>query len=177
MVCLSLLAFSESFIRQGLDIRYIKAESNFECSKDEILEIIRRPGNLEQFHPYCHSNIALKWPGDGSVDEITYLNGLKYTREFFNWNDDGYDLKIGARKRDTIVNWRVYEVDKRTVLSIQVNPKLPYKNAVISWFAWNLFIRKQLQKYLDNVMRGFEYYYQQRTQVKPNQFGKHSWYS
>ena len=138
MVCLSLFAFSESFIRQGLDIRYIKVESNFECSKDEILEIIRRPGNLEQFHPYCHSNIALKWPGDGSVDEITYLNGLKYTREFFNWNDDGYDLKIGARKRDTIVNWRVFEVDKRTVFSIQVNPKLPYKNAVVSWFAWNL---------------------------------------
>ena len=75
------------------------------------------------------------------------------------------------------MNWRVFEVDKRTVFSIQVNPKLPYKNAVVSWFAWNLFIRKQLQKYLDNVMRGFEYFYEHKTQVKPNQFGKHSWYS
>ena len=27
-------------------------------------------------------NKALKWPGKGSIDELEYLNGLKYRRDF-----------------------------------------------------------------------------------------------
>ncbi len=37
-----------------------------------------------------------KWPGKGSIDYVNYYNGLKYIREFTDWNNGiGYELLIG----------------------------------------------------------------------------------
>ena len=42
---------------------YVEAERKFNKSKEKILEEIRRPGNLNDYHPFCKVNKALKWPG------------------------------------------------------------------------------------------------------------------
>jgi len=56
-------------------------------------EIISSPGNLVNFHPYCESNPVERWPGKGSIDSVYYYNGLKFIRQFTDWNDGiGYEL-------------------------------------------------------------------------------------
>ena len=51
---------------------YVEAERKFNKSKKKILKEIRRPGNLNDYHPFCKENKALKWPGKGSIDELEY---------------------------------------------------------------------------------------------------------
>ena len=84
---------------------YVEATANFNKPKKVIQDAIKKPGCLEDFHPFCLSNKTLSWPGNNSEDELIYLNGVKYKRRFFNWNEDGYDLEVGGSKRKSIVNW------------------------------------------------------------------------
>ena len=37
--------------------------------------------------------------GKGSIDELEYLNGLKYRRDFIEWDENGYVLEIGRITR------------------------------------------------------------------------------
>ena len=111
------------------------------------------------------------------MDKVLYFSGLEYTREIFNWHENGYDLRIGAKRRDTIVNWIVSEKEGVSTLKVRVNPSLPYKNPLIKWLAWNLYVKHKLQSYIESVVMGFKYYLDNKKRVEANQFGKHSWFS
>ena len=78
---------------------YVEAERKFNKSKKKILKEIRRPGNLNDYHPFCKENKALKWPGKGSIDELEYLNGLKYRRDVIEWDENGYALEKDLRRQ------------------------------------------------------------------------------
>ena len=86
---------------------YVESKVDFNLPKSKILKLITEPGNLEKYHPFCKKNEIIKWPGNGSVDILEYHNGMRFKREFFNWSDNGYDLKIGGRRNMAIVNWVV----------------------------------------------------------------------
>ena len=73
---------------------YVEAKKTFKKEKSKILEAIRVPGNLENYHPFCIENKIEKWPGKGSIDYVKYLNKLKYRREFIKWDESGYVLDL-----------------------------------------------------------------------------------
>jgi hypothetical protein len=76
-----------------------------------VWQVISRRGNLEFCHPFCLRNPVHVWPGPQSRDEVHYLNGLVYARQFKEWFDGvGYDLEIsGKGSNKSQVSWR-YEV-------------------------------------------------------------------
>ena len=45
------------------------------ASAEQVWEAISAPGNLEPCHPFCKTNTTERWPGEGSVDRLEYLNG------------------------------------------------------------------------------------------------------
>lgn len=156
---------------------YVKAKRTFKKSKHELLTVIRKPGNLEYFHPFCIENKVEKWPGEGSIDYVKYLNGLKYRRDFVKWDESGYVLDIGVKSKLARVEWLVEGNSRQSSLTIKINPKLPYKNQILSWILWNIYIKFRLQSYINNVVKGFEDYLSTKRKVSMNKFGKHPWYS
>ena len=145
---------------------YVEAERKFNKSKKKILKEIRRPGNLNDYHPFCKENNALKWPGKGSIDELEYINGRKYRRDFIEWDENGYVLEIGRYNKIAKVQWIVNGSEENSSLRVRINPKLPYKNGLVRWAAWNFYIKFRLQSYINNVLDGFEYF------IKTNSFLK-----
>ena len=156
---------------------YVEATANFNKPKKVIEDAIKKPGCLEDFHPFCLSNKTLSWPGNNSEDELIYLNGVRYKRRFFNWNKDGYDLEVGGSKRKSIVNWIINGDNNNSSLIIRINPDLLFKNRLIKWLAWNLYIKFMIQSYVNHVVRGFKFFIETGDKVRSNQFGKHSWFS
>ena len=160
---------------------YVESKAYFKMPKSYILGQIREPGCLNRFHPFCKRNITHKWPGNGSIDELEYLNGRKYKRRFFNWTDNGYDLKIGGKKEMAIVNWYVEGSDEESSLRVRINPNIenyvPSKNILIQNIFWFLYIRPKLQSYINHVVNGFSFYVSNNKAINENQFGKHSWFS
>ena len=160
---------------------YVEATASFSKPKNVILELIREPGSLSKYHPFCKRNEAIEWPGNNSIDELEYHNGMTFSRNFFNWSDDGYDLVIGARKKMALVNWIVSGDECQSALRVRINPEInnyvPVKNSILQSILWYLYVRPKLQSYINHVLKGFEYYVYTHNTVKPNHFGKHSWFS
>tara|TARA_Y100001933_G_scaffold64495_1_gene64645 strand:- start:76 stop:561 length:486 start_codon:yes stop_codon:yes gene_type:complete len=160
---------------------YVEAKVGFNLPKTKILNLIQEPENLKKFHPFCKSNDASIWPGNGSIDYLEYLNGMKLKREFYNWSDNGYDLKIGGKRNMAIVNWIVKGDDNKSSLRIRINPNIknyiPIKNIVVQRVLWFIYIRPMLQSYINNVVKGFNHYIKTETEVLKNQFGTHRWFS
>ena len=156
---------------------YVEATANFNKPRKVIEDAIKKPGCLEDFHPFCLSNKTFSWPGNKSEDELIYLNGVRYKRKFFNWNEDGYDLEVGGSKRKSIVNWIINGDNNNSSLIIRINPDLLFKNRLIKWLAWNLYIKFMIQSYVNHVVRGFKFFIETGDKVRSNQFGKHSWFS
>ena len=156
---------------------YVEAFAKFNKPKQTIEDAIKKPGCLEDFHPFCASNKALSWPGDNSIDELVYLNGVRYKRRFFNWSENGYDLEIGGSKRKSIVNWVISGNEINSSLRVRINPDILYKNSFIKWIAWNLYIKFMIQSYINHVIKGFKFYIETGKKVQSNQFGKHRWFS
>ena len=156
---------------------YVEATANFNKPKKVIEDAIKKPGCLEDFHPFCLSNKTISWPGNNSEDELIYLNGVRYQRRILNWNEDGYDLEVGGSKRKSIVNWIINGDNNNSSLIIRINPDLLFKNRFIKWLAWNLYIKFMIQSYVNHVVRGFKFFVETGEKVRSNQFGKHSWFS
>ena len=156
---------------------YVEATANFNKPKKVIENAIKKPGCLEDFHPFCLSNKTISWPGNNSEDELIYLNGVRYQRRILNWNEDGYDLEVGGSKRKSIVNWIINGDNNYSSLIIRINPDLLFKNRLIKWLAWNLYIKFMIQSYVNHVVRGFKFFVETGEKVRSNQFGKHSWFS
>ena len=155
----------------------VEAKKIINKSKSEVLAEIRKSGNLENFHPFCAENKTDKWPGIGSIDYVKYLNGLKYRRDFIKWDDTGYVLNIGVKRKLAQVEWIVEGDQENSSLIIRVSPQLPYKNPVVKFFLWNFYVKHMLKTYLENVVGGFAEYIDTKTRVEKNKFGKHAWYS
>jgi len=142
---------------------------------------ISMPGNLEACHPFCDRNPVDNWPGVGSRDEVHYLNGLIFERNFVAWLEGvGYDLEIGRRDGATsFVSWRITPSgDDTCALRIAVYPHVLQRIPVaIRWLPHQLRVEPQLRSYLSSVVRGFEWYVTTGEPVPRNQFGTHPWFS
>ena len=156
---------------------YVEAKKTFKKNRFEILEAIRLPNNLENYHPFCKENKVEKWPGKGSIDYVKYLNGLKYRRDFIKWDESGYVLDIGVKSKVARVKWLVEGNSTRSSLKITINPKLPYKNKIIRTIMWHAYIKYRLQNYINNVVEGFADYIDTKERVPMNKYGKHPWFS
>jgi hypothetical protein len=142
---------------------------------------ISMPGNLEKCHPFCEKNPVVEWPGEGSKDEVHYLSGWIYERQFFRWIEGvGYDLEIGrSGGGKSFVSWRILpDTDKCCSLQIAVYPHI-YQDipVAIRWLPHSLYIGPMLRRCLSSVTRGFEWYVSRGVPVPRNQFGKLPWFS
>ena len=160
---------------------YVESKVELNLPKSKILNLIREPGNLNKYHPFCKKNEIINWPGNGSVDHLEYHNGMKFNREFYNWTDNGYDLRIGGKRNMAVVNWVVEGDEIRSSLTVRINPNIknyiPIENILIQRLFWFLYIKPMLQSYINHVMKGFNYYMKTETNVLRNQFGAHRWFS
>ena len=160
---------------------YVESKVELNLPKSKILNLIREPGNLNKYHPFCKKNEIINWPGNGSVDHLEYHNGMKFNREFYNWTDNGYDLRIGGKRNMAIVNWVVEGDEIRSSLRVRINPNIknyiPIENRLIQRLFWFLYIKPMLQSYINHVIKGFNHFMKTETNVLPNQFGTHRWFS
>ena len=162
---------------------YVESKVALNLPKSRILNLIREPGSLNKYHPFCKRNDAIKWPGTNSIDELEYLNGSTFERNFFNWHENGYDLIIGKKNKSKMaqVNWVIEGNDEISSLRVRINPEIchftPFKNKFMQNLSWYLFVKPMLQSYINKVIKGFEFFVNTDMEVKPNQFGKHFWFS
>ena len=149
-------------------------------SKDELWNIISKKNNLELFHPYCKKNPFIKWDKSKSIDEVHYLNGLIYKRNFCNWVEkEGYDLLIGDSEKDmSYVSWRIKGNDSVSELTITIYPYIFNRSSkLINFIPFFLIIKPGLKKYLKNIGLGLKFYFKHNKPVKQNQFSSHKWFS
>ena len=162
---------------------YVESKVALNLPKSRILNLIREPGSLNKYHPFCKRNDAIKWPGTNSIDELEYLNGSTFERNFFNWHENGFDLIIERKNKSKMaqVNWIIEGNDEISSLRVRINPVIghftPFKNKFMQILSWYLFVKPMLQSYINKVIKGFEFFLNTDMEVKPNQFGKHSWFS
>tara|TARA_Y100000992_G_scaffold294907_1_gene255204 strand:- start:695 stop:1183 length:489 start_codon:yes stop_codon:yes gene_type:complete len=146
---------------------------------DDVWKVISSKEALELFHPYCLQNRVVSW-GDIKVDEIIYLNGLTFVREFTLWNPNhGFELTIGKRDgKKSKVKWKITKSTSGCQISITV---WPYKSNKVPRVLYPLVsffvVRPMLKKYLSSVLMGLDFYLTNKEVVKKNQFGKHPWFS
>lgn len=148
-------------------------------SSDDVWEVISSKEALELFHPYCLKNKVISW-GDVKVDELVYLNGLVFIREFVSWNSNkSFELNIGKKRgKKSRVRWEIIRANSGCIISISV---WPYKSSKIPKllypFVHAFIVRPKLKKYLGAVLKGLNFYLTNKRVVKKNQFGPHSWFS
>ena len=159
----------------------VSVEQVIAAPAEDVWRVISTPGNLEHCHPFCASNPVTQWPGPESRDEVHYLSGWMYERNFVEWHEGvGYDLEIGrpggARSG---VSWRIHTIDaENCALRITVCPHvLQDIPAVVRWIPFVMRLRPQLSSYLDSVVRGFEWYVTKAEPVPRDAFGSHPWFS
>ena len=149
-------------------------------SKQEVWSIISGESNLELFHPFCNKNKVISWSQDSSVDQIEYLNGALFRREFSEWYaGEGYNLYISQLgKPGSYVEWRLKDRGSECEIQISIFPYLcNLGNKLIYFVPFNLIVRPLLKNYLHSVIGGLKLYAEKNIQVKNNHFGKHIWFS
>ena len=158
----------------------VKLIKRINSNRDEIWNLISSPKNLELYHPFCKSNNVIKWPGKGSCDELTYLNGIKLIRNFTKWEEKkGYELLIGRKNgKKSLVKWEIIEKNDQVYLCIAVYPWfLREKSKILSFIPHHLFFKPNLKKYLNSVISGLDWYLSNKKVIERNFFGKHKWFS
>ena len=151
------------------------------ASTEVVWNTISMPGNLEQCHPFCATNPVTTWPGEGSRDEVHYLSGWIFERNFCRWIEGvGYDLEIGrSGGAKSFVSWRITPSGIQSCsLNITVYPYILQNiPSAIRWLPHFLYIGPLLRRYLSSVTKGFEWYIDHGEAVPRNHFGKHPWFS
>ena len=161
--------------------------NNFKISKKlflkhrlvDVWKVISAKESLELFHPYCLQNKVILW-GNVKVDEIVYLNGLTFVREFTSWKvNHGFELTIGKKDgKKSKVKWEIKKSGSGCLISITVWPYKSNKVHKILYPLVNVFIlRPKLKRYLGFVLMGLDFYLTNKRVVKNNQFGRHPWFS
>jgi len=149
-------------------------------SKQELWSIISSESNLELFHPFCNENKVISWSQESSVDQIEYLNGALFRREFSEWYDgEGYNLYISQLgKPRSYVEWRLKDLGSDCEIQISIFPYICNSgNKLIYFVPFNLMVRPLLKNYLRSVIGGLKLYAEKNIQVRNNHFGKHIWFS
>ena len=146
---------------------------------DDVWKVISAKEALELFHPYCLQNKVILW-GNVKIDEIVYLNGLTFVREFTSWKvNQGFELTIGKKDgKKSKVKWEIKKSESGCQISITVWPYKSNKVHKILYPFVNVFIiRPKLRRYLGFVLMGLDFYLTNKKVVKNNQFGRHPWFS
>jgi len=157
----------------------ISHKLNLNFSRDTVWSVLREKEHLNLFHPFCKKNNAQLWNDEIKKDSLEYLNGIILQREFFEWNEGvGFKLNIGTKNgKKSKVIWEL-KGDKTSNLRITVYPHIyGDKNIIKYLFAYLIFIRPGLKKYLKSVLLGLEWYLKNQKPVSNNQFGSHKWFS
>ena len=107
---------------------YVESKVSLKIPKSKVLDLITESGNLNKFHPFCKNNTAIKWHGNGSIDNLEYLNGMTLVREFYNWSEripHGPTIELMqevAAKNKIVLVLPIYEED---------NPGIYYNTGVV----------------------------------------------
>tara|TARA_Y100000748_G_C15412284_1_gene455942 strand:- start:47 stop:547 length:501 start_codon:yes stop_codon:yes gene_type:complete len=158
----------------------ISVSKKIHTTEFKLWKFISSPGYLNSSHPFCKENKIISWNKKSHIDQLIYLNNLKYIREFIIWNEnEGYTLLIGEKnKKKSKVNWKISSINKETYLTITVYPYfLSSYPKIISFLPYKLYIRPKLEEYLKSVLKGINWYLEKGEKVPRNAFGKHSWFS
>ncbi len=139
--------------------------------------VISAPGYLEEVHPYCAANPVRAWPGAGAHDTVEYHNGRVIERRFTAWQDgEGYDLEASdGNGPAAAVRWRLAPAAGGSELTIALTPRLHAPGAV-RWAAHSVF-RVMMPAYLQAVLQGVDWRVTTGEPVRPDQFGRHPWFS
>ena len=66
---------------------------------DKVWTLLSKTSHLELVHPFCKSHKKLVWDDKSKIDQLTYINGLTYERNFYNFEKNkGFKLMIGKKK-------------------------------------------------------------------------------
>jgi len=147
--------------------------------KKAVWSVLREKEHLNLFHPFCKKNNAQLWNDKSKKDSLEYLNGVILYRDFFFFFlGVGCNLNIGTNYVEkSKVIWEL-KGDKTSNLRITVYPHIyGDKNIIIYLFAYLIFIRPGLKKYLKSVLLGLEWYLKNQRPIPNNQFGSHKWFS
>ncbi len=158
----------------------IEHEEKISTSVEKLWELITSPSNLELFHPFCKSNKVIAWPGKNSIDELIYLNDLKYIRSFISWEEfKGYSLLIGEEnQKQSYVIWKIYKKQGLVFLKITIYPYfLRDIPKAISYLPYKLFVIPKMTSYLKSVIGGINYYIERKKKTPKKYFGSHKWFS
>ena len=160
--------------------RSISSEKSISCDINALWKVVSSPSNLDLFHPFCKKNTVIIWSKENSIDQIEYLNGLIFQREFFEWEENkGYKLHIHQiGKPKSRVEWKINGDNYKSMINISVSPYL-FNNGgkYLNVFPYYLITRPFLLSYLESVTSGLKYYLEQGKTVTKNQYGKHIWFS
>ena len=56
-------------------MKTIQVSKKFRVKSEELWRVISAKENLNLYHPFCKSNVALNWPGKDSIDEsVSYTH-------------------------------------------------------------------------------------------------------
>ena len=158
----------------------VSYKKEINSSVENLWKLISSPGHLNLFHPFCKNNEAIVWDKNNHKDILVYLNGLRYEREFIDWNENtGYSLLIGEQsKKKSKVDWLIEYENNSTFLTITVYPYLfDYLPKLFYRPLFFLIINPMLKSYLNSVLNGVEWYLVKKNPVPKNMFGKHLWFS
>jgi uncharacterized protein YndB with AHSA1/START domain len=165
-----------------LDFKWpVRTSRTIAAPPGRVWEVISSPGLMPLYHPFCQENRVLHWPGSGSRDEIHYFSGWVLQRNIIEWIEGvGLDLEIGrSGGRTSTVTWRIADrAERRSELRITVYPHaLQHLPVLTRWIPHLISVRPQLNRYLDSVVRGLDWFISAGEPVRRNQFGSHSWFS
>ena len=81
-------------------------------------------------------------------------------------------------KPASFVSWRLSPEGDNSKISITVYPYL-FNNGlkIINFIPFVLVVKPLLKSYLKSVLYGLRLYAEKDVSIKPNQFGKHIWFS
>jgi hypothetical protein len=164
----------------GIYNQSISVSQKIHTTQDSLWEFISSPGHLNYAHPFCKMNKEISWDENNHIDELIYLNNLRYIRKFIKWEKkEGYSLLIGEKnKKKSKVKWKISLINKETYLTITIYPYfLSNYPKIISALPYKLYIQPKLEKYLESVLKGINWYLEKGEKVPRNAFGKHSWFS
>ena len=161
--------------------RPLQASVEIAVPAADVWQAIAAPGSLKQFHPFCATTEVERWPGLGSRDSITYYSGIRYHRNFVDWQEGvGYDIELGDPPNQTArVLWRIAPTSPETCrLSIEVFPLLKAALSAEKKQAYQArLFGAVLQHYLECVVQGVRFFATTGQPVREDQFGKNSLYS
>lgn len=161
--------------------RPLQASVEIAVPAADVWQAIAAPGSLKQFHPFCATTEVERWPGLGSRDSITYYSGIRYHRNFVDWQEGvSYDIELGDPPNQTArVLWRIAPTSPETCrLSIEVFPLLKAALSAEKKAAYQArLFGEVLQHYLECVVQGVQFFATTGQPVREDQFGKNSLYS